>query len=144
MAVLDQLIGNTTTIDNFYNDLVEAVNILEEKGVIKNKYALGFDNYIQGKALNLASHFMLNWVKLLKWFPFTFSWGYRTIPEHYGAWLTWCYPKSFDSAICQIRDMVGQWLLVSRPLQVVPHLNVILLILRDSKKTFSQQNEGTF
>jgi len=47
MAVLDQLIGNTTTIDNFYNDLVEAVNILEEKGVIKNKYALGFDNYIQ-------------------------------------------------------------------------------------------------
>ena len=51
MAVLDQLIGNTTTIDNFYNDLVEAVNILEEKGVIKNKYALGFDNYIQGKAL---------------------------------------------------------------------------------------------
>ena len=51
MAVLDQLIGNTTTIDNFYNDLVEAVNILEEKGVIKNKYALGFDNYIQGNAL---------------------------------------------------------------------------------------------
>ena len=122
MAVLDQLIGNTTTIDNFYNDLVEAVNILEEKGVIKNKYALGFDNYIQGKALILASQFMLNCCQLLKWFPFTFSWGYSTISEHNGAWLTWCYPKSFDSGICQIWDMVGQWLLVSRPLQVVPYL----------------------
>ena len=72
-------------------------------------------------------------VSSLKLFPFTFSWGYSTISEHYGAWLTWCYPKSFDSGICQIWDMVGQWLLVSRPLQVVPYLNVILLILRNSK-----------
>ena len=45
MAVLDDLIGDPSTVDDFYSDLKDALQFLEAKGVISNKYLMGFDNY---------------------------------------------------------------------------------------------------
>ena len=38
MSILDKLIGNKTIVDEFYEDLKDAIKIMEDKEIIKDKY----------------------------------------------------------------------------------------------------------
>ena len=73
MSALDKLVGNTTVVDEFYSDLIDAIHILEEKKVIEGKSVMGFDNYITDDGEKIQNTYGLDLLgfiprSLVSWF----------------------------------------------------------------------------